>query len=413
MKYRSIAICCALALTLSACHESVHFVSECITGCDDQPIPGTVNPTDPNQPTPTDPNQPTPTDPNQPTPTDPNQPTPTDPNQPTPTDPEQPTPTDPNQPTPTDPEQPTPTDPDTDTIQIRIMAGNITSGSNESYDAEASQRILQAIKPDIAMIQEFKVFKTPFDDFVTNIFGPEFYYFRGTVTENFKGTDTDKSAKPNGIISRYEIIESGEWRPQYEKTVSGNVTYTNAYDDRQWTWAVIDIPGNRDLLAISVHLHTDNHAKEFNPLATLIAEKQKEGNYYVVIGGDFNTKEGSDGRDAVLDSTALMDIFYAQRGEWPVDQKGNPATNKKRASPLDWLMFSHDLEPLEVGTEIGAHTGESAYPNGHVFDSRVYDEVGELYMVQPVEAADSGAVNMQHMPVIRTFAVPAEDADNP
>ena len=293
------------------------------------------------------------------------------------------------------------------------MAGNVTSGSNESYDSIASQRILQAIQPDIALLQEFKVFKTTFDDFVANIFGPECYYFRGTVTEKFNGTDTDKSAKPNGIVSRYEIIESGEWPAQYAKTSQGETVYTNVYDDRQWTWAVIDIPGDRDLLAVSVHLHTSDHSKEFTPLAEKIAEKQQEGNYFVVIGGDFNTKEGSDGRDAVLGNKALMDIFYAQRGEWPVDQKGNANTNKKRGSPLDWLMFSHDLEPYEVGTEIGAHTGESAYANGHVFDSRVYEEVGELYLVPPAEADDSGAINMQHMPVIRTIAIPVEESENP
>ena len=293
------------------------------------------------------------------------------------------------------------------TAHIRLMAANITSGSKESYDASAGRNIFMAVKPDIVMIQEFKVFKGTFENFVHTVFGEEYTYFRGTIVADMVTyNDTDSSAKPNGIISRYPILESGEWQSQYEKTKSGETYLTDSYYDRQWTWAVIDIPGDRELLVVSVHLHTDNHVSEFNPLADKIAAKQKEGNYYVALGGDFNTKESPDGRTAVLGNQKLMDIFYAKSGEWPVDQNGSDKTNKKRAAPLDWLMFSHDLQKLEFPTEIGTHTGNSAYPHGHVFDSRVYDEAGELHYVQPVSAKDSSDINMQHMPVIRDIAIP-------
>ncbi len=319
------------------------------------------------------------------------------------------------------PDPPVPPEPQpVNGTHIRLMAANITSGSDESYDAPESQRIFMAVKPDIVMLQEFKILKgtetsfeaskEKFDAFVSNVFGPEYHYFRGTIiADKVNFDEVSSSAKPNGIISRYPILESGEWQSQYEKTTTKDGTYyIDSYYDRQWTWSVIDIPGDRDLLAVSVHLHTNNHAKEFNPLSAKIAEKQKEGNYYVVIGGDFNTKEGADGREAVLTSTALMDIFYAQKDKWPVDQKGSSKTNNKRGSPLDWLMFSHDLEKLATPTEIGTHTGDKAYPNGHVFDSRVYDEVGEISAVPPVKAGDSGNTNMQHMPVIRDIIIPDE-----
>lgn len=307
--------------------------------------------------------------------------------------------------TPNDPSCPQ-TPSNQNTAHIRLMAANITSGSKESYDADAGRNIFMAVKPDIVMIQEFKLFKSTFDSFVHSVFGDEYTYFRGTVVaDKVNYSDTDSSAKPNGIISRYPIIESGEWQSQYEKTKAGDTYLTDSYYDRQWTWAVIDIPGDRELLVVSVHLHTDNHAKEFNPLAEKIAAKQLEGNYYVALGGDFNTKETPDGRTAVLENEKLMDIFYAKTDEWPVDQNGNDKTNKKRGAPLDWLMLSHDLQKYQTPTEIGTHTGTSAYPNGHVFDSRVYDETGELYYVQPVQPKDSSDINMQHMPVIRDISI--------
>lgn len=307
-----------------------------------------------------------------------------------------------------------PTQPDPEKPQgtkIRLMTANASSGSKESYDTSASQNILKATQADIVMIQEFKVFNQSFREFVDTVYGPEFYYYRGTVTPEFSGTDTDSGAKPNGIISRYEIIQTGEWKPQYQKTQNGNPYYVDAYKDRQWTWAVIDIPGDRDLLAVSVHLHTDKHATEYNPLMEKIAEKQKEGNYYVVIGGDFNTKEGVDGRETVLESKPINNIFHVKSGEWPEDQKGNANTNAKRGSPLDWLLMSKDLQTLEIPVEIGAHTGSDAYPHGHVFDTRVYAETymgsqSELSYIPPCEPKDSGYTNMQHMPVIRDILIP-------
>lgn len=95
----------------------------------------------------------------------------------------------------------------------------------------------------------------------------------------------------------------------------------------------------------------------------------------------------------------------------PVDQAGNKNTNAKRASQLDWVLFDPDLEKYAVPTEIGFHTGASAYPYGHVFDSRVYAKsydngICELERVPPVEANDSGAKEMQHMAVIRDVRIP-------
>jgi len=281
-------------------------------------------------------------------------------------------------------------------LRIRFMAANTTSGNFSSYDPGHGQRIFMAMKPDIVLINEFNYYTryTPTkindrDTFVKDTFGSEFYYFAG-------GYANSSSGKPNGIISRWPIVDSGSW-------------YSNqtGVTDRTWDWAVIDIPGPRDLLAVSVHLHTSNNKKELPVLAQYISEKQAEGNYYLVVGGDFNTTA----RSSVTSEFSKIAKFGTS---YPVDQNGSGGTNTTRAYPYDWVVFNAGLADNEVPVVIGEHT----YPDGHVFDARVYEKKcskhnkqNELGDVPPVQAGDSngsndkrtevGDVSVQHMAVIR------------
>lgn len=285
--------------------------------------------------------------------------------------------------------------------RIRFMAANITSGKNQDYNDHKGIRIIQAFKPDIILMQEFN-------------------YASGArkLVDEVCGTDcsyaTTKHSIPNAIVSRYPIIEHGAW----QSNVSGS---------RNWDWAVIDIPGDRDLLAVSLHLHSSKNPKEISPLKQKIEEKQKEGNYYIVIGGDFNTKSrggvrstfGSllsvgkdnpnahahDGIDKVCDG-----------GEFPVDQNGNSCTSGERDDPYDWVLFDKTLNGYEIPIQVGEHE----YLHGHIVDSRVYNELGELGDIPPVEASDSDLcegdpwcdnnkgtrTNMQHQAVIRDILLP-------
>ena len=124
-------------------------------------------------------------------------------------------------------------------VRLRFMAANTTSGNYQSYDGGEGARIFMAVKPDIALIQEFKVNEGSIEDFVRRTFGAEYSYAQGT------------GSIPNGIVSRYPILETGSW--------SGE-----KLPDRRHEWARIDIPGNRELLAISVHLHTDYDHQNVN-----------------------------------------------------------------------------------------------------------------------------------------------------
>ncbi|MBO5754318.1 MAG: endonuclease/exonuclease/phosphatase family protein [Proteobacteria bacterium] len=273
-----------------------------------------------------------------------------------------------------------------ESVKIRAMAANITSGNYQSYSEGPGIRIFQAVKPDIVLIQEFNMYSandTSADirKLVDTAFGSEFYYYHGN------------GSIPNGIISRYPILESGYWT-------------SNVVSNRNWDWAVIDLPGPKELLAVSVHLHTDNNAREMPELMKRIQNKIDSGkavgqNYFLLLGGDFNTKS----RSAVVSN--MSDLFETE-GPYPEDQNGETGTSTKRDHPYDWLLCSPDWCAKEVPVEIGAHTGADGYPNGHVFDSRVYADtkVGsttELEYVPPVKAEDSGAFQMQHMAVIRDF----------
>ncbi len=293
------------------------------------------------------------------------------------------------------------------TIKIRFMAANVTSSNYQTYDDGKGIRIIQAFSPDIILMQEFN-------------------YSDGesALVEKVCGKDCDYSTSshsiPNAILSKYPILESGYWA-------------SNLGSSRNWDWAVIDIPGDRDLLAVSVHLHSENNSKEMSPLKEKIAAKQKEGNYYVVLGGDFNTKTrnavrsnfgsilyvGKENSAAKDDKTTTPPLDkVCDGGEFPVDQQGNSCTSGERDDPYDWVLFDKTLDAYEVPIAVGSHT----YPDGHIIDSRIYAQLGELDDVPPITEEDSWLcvetawcpnnkgtrTNMQHQAVIRDVELPVK-----
>ncbi len=277
-----------------------------------------------------------------------------------------------------------------ETLTFRAMAANITTGKNQSYDPGHGIRIFKAVKPDIVMIQEFRYGRNNDDDInsmVQSTFGADFSYHRGRYADN--------SWIPNGIISRYPIIDSGYWK-------------SNMANNRDWDWAVVDLPGSKELLVVSLHLHTSDNAKEIPVLTKNIeskisADAPKGLNYYVMVGGDFNSATVLNGK------TDLKRILTTSLGsnERPEDQYGDTTTNATRGKTLDVLLVDKTLHQKEIPAVIGNHS----YAHGHVFDSRVYSKLGELSSVAPVQANDSdggNAVMNQHMAVIRDFEITAQ-----
>ena len=259
--------------------------------------------------------------------------------------------------------------------RLRIMAANLTSGDGQTYDAGEGIRILQGLKPDVALVQEFN-YRTNGDTdlraFVDTAFGAAFAYYRGTG-----------SSIPNGVVSRYPIRSSGEWDDAHTAT-------------REYAWARIDVPGPRDLWAVSVHLLTASSTIRNEQALEIVSyvKAQVPAGDLLVIGGDLNT-------DSRAESCliTLGGVIIAGVPQPPADQNGNGNTNASRAKPYDWVLADGDLDVLATPVKLGA----SVYPGGLVFDSRVYTPLAE---VSPVVSTDSAAKNMQHMGVVRDFSLP-------
>jgi len=262
---------------------------------------------------------------------------------------------------------------------IRTVAANITSGNSQSYEGPGT-RILQGLQPDVVMLQEFNVGNSSSTaevrSWVNTTFGSDYSYFR----ESYNGI-------PNGVISRWPIVDSGSWD---DSTIS----------DRGFAWARIDIPGDKNLWVVSVHLKASSGSSsqrqsQAQQLVAYIKANVPSGDY-LLIGGDCNTYSYT---EACLGTLGEIVDVSAPR---PVDQAGDPDTNSGRSSPYDWVFAEPELDALETPVQIGS----LSFANGLVFDSRVFSP---LSSVSPVLSTDSAATNMQHMAVVRAFAVPASE----
>ena len=253
------------------------------------------------------------------------------------------------------------------TIPITIVSANLSENTSQAYE-EPGIRILQALRPDIVGIQEFNYKSGTSQDLALKLFGPDFHFVR----------ERGGARLPNGILSRWPILASGQWEDPYV----GN---------RSFAWATIDIPGPKPLHVVSVHL-VQNHAERRGPearhLLKLIRQQFPEGDY-VALCGDFNVNSRSS--EALAELTAWFDD-----SRHPADQDGNPNTSAKRTRPYDFVLPNPALARCHAPTVVGGKT----FPDGLVFDSRLWSPPPP-----PAEREDS-ARDLQHLPVMKTFRIP-------
>jgi endonuclease/exonuclease/phosphatase family metal-dependent hydrolase len=295
-------------------------------------------------------------------------------------------------------------------VEIRLMAANLSTGNNQSYDdgtlysgscvqktygAGEGKRLIEAMKPDIVMIQEFNYFgcdgkndtadAQSFVDQLSASVGFTYNWYREPLLSG---------AIPNGILTRYPIVSSGQWTDTVQ-----------TQPNRSFTYAEIAIPGPVHLWAISVHLLTSsatNRANETSLLLNTYIKPNIPAGDYVVIGGDYNTQSRTEQCIVNLQNDF---VTTGVSGQFPQDQNGNDRTNSTRATgghPEDWVLANNALDPYATTV----HTGAESFPYGLVLDSSVYNSLGELSDIQPALAGDSHAPNMQHMGIVRDFLVP-------
>jgi endonuclease/exonuclease/phosphatase family metal-dependent hydrolase len=268
---------------------------------------------------------------------------------------------------------------------IRIMASNLSSGNYQRYET-AGMNILKGLKPDVVAMQEFNYASATLGtnttaalrEMIDKTFGTNFVYFRQTSVNI-----------PNGIISRYPIVNSGVWD---DTTLS----------DRDFVWAQIDIPGTNDLYVVSVHLKASSgsssqRASQAGTLKSLI-QANFPANGYVVVAGDCNLYSTGEACYTTLTS------FLSDPSPVPNDSAGDADTNEPRSERYDYVFASPSLSALRVSSVIGSRS----FTNGLVFDSAVYPALSD---VSPVQSGDSHVTGMQHMGVIKDFKITYTVAD--
>src|SRR5438552_3188773 len=201
---------------------------------------------------------------------------------------------------------------------LRVMSANLTSGNLQKYETPGLD-IFKGLKPDVVAIQEFNYSNNTASDFkemLDSTFGTNFSYFRET---------NSGYSIPNGIISRYPIIETGSWT---DPVLAG--------PNRGFAWARIELPGTNELYLVSVHLYSSGTATDRNTEATTI-KNQIEANFpagaWVVVAGDFNTTTRTE---------AAIGTFKTFLSDEPIptdaESGGDPDTNANRSSPYDYVL---------------------------------------------------------------------------
>jgi endonuclease/exonuclease/phosphatase family metal-dependent hydrolase len=264
-------------------------------------------------------------------------------------------------------------------LSVRVIAANLTSDNAQSYSPDngnhsnpegAGARILKALKPDIVLIQEFNT-TVPVRQWINRTLGDDFVFTREAGMQI-----------PNGIISRFPILESGAW----DDPVLNN---------REFAWALLRLPEKRDLWVVSVHLHSKGESSRAKQAAALVAfiRAKVPKDAMLLVGGDLNTRTEHEKCFAALAGVVVV----PERP--PADGNGIIATNAPRNRPYDWVLASPALDSTAIPVELAGRK----FPHGLVFDSRVFEP---LEKVPPVQKGDSGVPNMQHMAVVRDFRIP-------
>ena len=275
---------------------------------------------------------------------------------------------------------------DGETLELRIVAGNITSGNKQSYDQGHGIRIFQALKPDIALVQEMNYGNNSASDYKS--------FAQQIVGTNYYAVEDSKYNIPNGIVSKYPITETGSWDDP-------NLS------DRELKWAVIDIPGERDIFAVSVHLHTSPASDQTKAALVIVDEiakikSSKPDKYYYVVGGDFN------GPTAVSSSGFGKNSTFYVSAPHPVDENGDEETNANRNKHYDYVLADYPLHEFQVPTVFYSSkdpTKTKSYENGLVFDTRLYSQSVLDEYFSPAKTSDSSASSMQHMAVVKDFLI--------
>ncbi len=274
-------------------------------------------------------------------------------------------------------------------FKLRVLASNLTSGNYQTYEEEGIN-ILKALKADIILVQEFN-YDGEISNFVKTTFGDEFTYFRGTPTGN--------GDIPNGVISRYPIIDKGEWKDE-------------RVNDRLIDWVIIETPAKK-IFAVSVHLKAKENKYQIKA-AELISKKiynhrvAHPNEYFYIVGGDFNGA-ASLCRDNSCNGFKKYNnenIFYTALPDPYSEYNRGTTTNATKTRQLDFILVDYSLKDFQISTDYCKTEDDcKSYPSGLVFRSDEYSQSDLDRYFSPVQTNDSEVMQMQHMGVVKDFLI--------
>ena len=293
-------------------------------------------------------------------------------------------------------------------IHIRAVTGNISTGNNQDYDNGEGIRIFQGLKGDIMMVQEFNYknnSENDYKEFVKTVFQDPACFQENTC---FYEVGTG-NVIPNGVVSRFPILDWGELRDP-----AGGVDST-----RHLNWAILDIPGNKDLFVVSVHLRTSPGSDQIEEAEVVVnhinnLKQQADYNgYYFIVGGDFNGPSSACDNHP-NDGWGLYNTFNVC-DDFPVGEDGSTGTSASRSKHLDWLLASPGLSPFQVSTDYCAENNTNnckRYPTGLVMDTRDFTQSELNTYFSPtnfddrtLDVDDSDGNSMQHMAIVKDFVI--------
>ena len=272
--------------------------------------------------------------------------------------------------------------------ELKMMSWNVSKVN--TYAGYETERIIQGLEPDIALLQEWIVDTGEFtdtDDWVDQSFGTGFDYYRGSGIEG-------AFCMKNGIVSRWEITSSGSWTDNY-------------VSQRYYDWAEITLPGGAILQVVSIHLHSSDEPTRILEIKELIGyiEANFSNSHYLVIGGDFNTStRSSEPIPTLLDDANWTGSCWVTISDGtPQDKNGDSDTNVNRGSNYDWLipntLLGNEIMSLNLGGDGDPYTG------GIVFDSRVFTP---LSAVSPILYGDTANGDQDHCPAMKSYDILAD-----
>ena len=256
-----------------------------------------------------------------------------------------------------------------DTPLLKVMSFNIRYGAANDGTNSWPQRkdlVLDTIKvsdPDLLGLQEVLGFQADF--LKENLEG---YAFHGVGRED--GQEKGEYVPLMYKTSRFSLEDSGHFWFSETPDVPGSKSWDSSLP-RMLSWVALrDLKNDRLLIFANVHFdHRGTEARLESAKLMRARWEEFEGEYPLVITGDFNTDEDRAPYAALVNAegfagTKLIDSYRAVHPERsPNEETFGAWVGKREGTRIDWIIHSPDLVTRNATINYTQDNGR--YPSDH------------------------------------------------